>query len=1238
MEQKILETLDAIHRLLKSSTALSSGKLPNSRDRAQGNATQREMKDTLRVFRAIGTAGKSTKDAILGLNVSFKELSGEVGKASVNFGSLNSQLAKFMNALQVPDLQADAPSPIAQIGENSRLLKNLVDISEKQLGFSSSMAGSLAGLVTAAQLQLKQGVRDLTLPPQKTDPIFRQLLDINERMADHLASVTALLPKLAPSISVEIPKVDVPAPNVTIPPPIFDVPAPNVTVDPPIINIPAASQVINVEPPTVDVPTPTVFTPEPKTDQLDVLVGISRQVLTALENATALLSRPAPDIVFPEPKTDPIFTELLNVNRQMASSLSAAAGALQQPKVTEVVAPEAPAEQKTDPIFNELLGVNKQMAASLATATSLLGGLARLNVPITVPEGDPKKDTAPVVSAIRKQETGLRGTIGRLFPRRTPAPGPDRAAPARSGRNIDDLDLPMRDVLGRMVERFGRTTSSLSLFGAMLGQISDVLVRLATDFMSIARVGMGSTESLYELSKNALLAGMSLADYVRIMRENSAFASRAGSIEEFDRVTSMATNQLAVLGVFGSEAKELQAVMANSSTMMGISQANLGSSMNAQVALFDKLRKSTNMTAEEFANLVKSVADNDQAQKELLGLAPAARLARQRELLQIASTGQRLGLTAEASKKLADALIAQRGETVKSRVDSAGRIRQMAAFAGMGAEGERAAQIVMKGRAATASELEELRTFASRLDSRSQSMYETGTLGTQNVIDELSKYLGENNFGKLMEANRPAALAQSSGEVFNKQFGQHVSEFGQFVGKLTTIIKGIVESPVGLIAAAVGSALLLAFRGPIMGLLSKVVGSGVGAGAAVAGAAGTAAKTGSVLSRLVAPLVTLKDSALRLMPSMYDIGNAVGNTVKTIGNAPNFLRQQVNAIRLTNAISGPVQTIKFMFQELGVSVGNGAKALLTGTKAAGATIWSGMHAFTKSFGVVGAAFSAVFELFTGDVTAALNPEGGMFNRIGGAVTSFFTAIPNMIIDTLAFIFGDEALGRVRNSFDIIVSFMNMAIKDFFARMIGGLGSLLKRILPDDSKLVKFLESTSEKLQDSAMSNAQTVEALWNDSSKTLSSISEENRRKAEKSTQQATEATNQARVAASKFDSVHYGNQIDANKLLNEGRALVGTPQVQEPPRVAPQPATVNNTETTQDAQQGARDRTAAVNSPEAVAVLQSILQVLNQSLTLEQAQVMALGQMAGVRPKAEFVSAETVAQQLLGTRKGMTS
>lgn len=1047
MEQKILETLDAIHRLLKSSTALSSGKMPTSRDRAQGNTTQREIKDGLRTFRAIGTAGKTTKDTILGLNVSFKELTGEVGKASLNFGSLNTQLTRFMSALQVPELK----------------------VPESELGVDS--------------------------------------------------------------------------------------------------------------------------------------------------------------------KLHPVFNELLAVNRQMAGSLASAIGLMNQPKIIQAAAPDVSVQtpaQKTDPIFNELLAVNRQMASSLATATSLLGALPR----VQPPAADPAAAAAPVVSAIQNQAGGLRGMIGRLFPRRTPAPGPDRALPARGGRNIDDLDLPMRDVLGRMVERFGRTTSSLALFGVLLSQTTALFSRLTTDFMSLSRVGLGSVGSLYELSKNALLAGMSLGEYVRILRENSALASRAGSLDEFDRLTSVATNQLAVLGVFGAEARELQAVMANSSTMMGVSQENLASSMNAQVSLFDKLRKSTNMTAEEFANLVKSVADNDQAQKELIGLAPAQRVARQRELMQLASVGQRLGLASDASKKLADALIAQRGETVKSRIESAGRIRQLAAFAGMGAEGERAAQIVMKGRAATAAELEELRGFAGRLDARSQGMYEVGTLGTQNVIDELTKYLGENNFGKVMEANRPAALAESTGEVNNRQFGQHVSEFGQFVGKLTALVKGIIDSPVGLIGAAVSSALLLTFRGPILGLLSKVVGGGAAVGA---GAAAGAAKTGSVLSKLVAPLVTLKDAALRLTPSMQGVGRAVGTAVQTVAAAPDFLRKSMNAVRLSTAISGPVQTAKFMLQELGTSIGNGARAVMAGAGSATSSIWSGMKTFTKSFGLVGAAFSSVFELFTGDISAALNPEGGFFNRLGGVVTSFFTAIPNMIIDTLAFVFGDEAMGRVRNSFDIIVSFMNMAIKDFFAKMIGGLGSLLKRILPDDSKLVKFLESTSEKLSNSAQSNAQTVERLWNDQSATLASISAENKQKAEQATVQAEQATTKARAAQSKFDSVHYGNQIDAGKLIAESKALIGTPQVEQPRTVAPQPAPVNTEERT-GTQAAPNQTTAAANSPEVVAVLQNILQVLNQSLTLEQAQVMALGQMAGARPRAEFVPAEVIAQQLLGPRKGMTS
>ena len=202
-----------------------------------------------------------------------------------------------------------------------------------------------------------------------------------------------------------------------------------------------------------------------------------------------------------------------------------------------------------------------------------------------------------------------------------------------------------------------------------------------------------------------------------------------------------------------------------------------------------------------------------------------------------------------------------------------------------------------------------------------------------------------------------------------------------------------------------------------------------------------------------------------------------------------MLRKGWNAVQLTNAISGPTKTVQYVLQDLGAKVATGANAVRTTTMAAGSTILSGVAKFLKPFGIIGGIIAGALEVFTGDISEALNPEGGFFNRLGGIVTAFFTAIPNMVFDTFAFVFGDNALARVRNGFDIIVSFMNLAVKDFLGRAFGGIADLLKKILPDDSKLVNMLDNIRNGLEDSAMANAQAMEKLMADETLTLGKLS-----------------------------------------------------------------------------------------------------------------------------------------------------
>lgn len=770
------------------------------------------------------------------------------------------------------------------------------------------------------------------------------------------------------------------------------------------------------------------------------------------------------------------------------------------------------------------------------------------------------------------------------------------------GQALTSVRVPFNLTVTRMVQRFGLVGSAATGLETMFSNLFEVAKRVTVDFLALSRTGLGSVSNLTDLYVSAAKAGMSLKEYTELLRENASAAARAGSLDEFDRLVSAADKQLAVLGVFGAEARGLQASLAQSGTLLGVRQDALAQSIAQQVRLFDELHRSTNMTAEEFAKLVSSVAGNEQVQRELVGLAPRERAARQAQLQQLAATGYRLGLTAEASQKLAEALIEQRKASVKDRIEQGGVLRQLGAFLGQGALGERAAQLNLKGRRRTTAEDDELRQLLGQLDRASQGLYEVGSLGAQNVLDQFEELLGKGGLGRVMGVNRTAELAQDSGAVANRDFGRHVGEFGQWVGRLTAWARGLQESLLGPLSAAVGGALLVAFRGPIAKVLASTVGRlGGGATTAVAGgAAAAAAKGGGALAALTGPLRSFTGLVTGVGASLKAYVQGLGTTFTT-------MRTYIGPGYLGNLMGAGATIAK-------VSSG----------------IMAGLSAFTRAFAPAAALIDGVIEAVTGEVAAALNPSGGFFERVGGVITAALSALPNFIISALELVLGKELTGGLQRGFDMFVTLANAAVRAGLSQLTGTLSTTLKYILPKDSGLVKLLDGWSSKLLDSTDENFRTFDRLWSDSSATLRSIAKD----AEAAGTQAVKSTDAAakRVAAAqqRFNNVQLTEALTANGLLQDARTLLAQPQVQSPTAVRTAPV---NTPAEAANAVAAPSSTVAVpttDTTELAELLRSILQVLRQNLETQQRQAASAEALLRARPPAAFTSSELIADKLL--------
>jgi hypothetical protein len=940
----------------------------------------------------------------------------------------------------------------------------------------------------------------------------------------------------------------------------------------------------------------------------------------------------------------------------------------------------------------KLIDTNLSIEKTLATSTSLLQKMSDCVCERVDARPEQNQDES-TWSAISNK------VLGKFFSKETQKPAENTVKATKAVKEENEK-------LAKSTNGFNTnltfTGSMLHGLGQQFDKLKQVIVTVTSDFFKIAGVGMGSTESLMTLYKNALLAGMSLEEYMSILKDNTA-VTRSSSLADFNKTISSADKQLAELGVFGNEARALQASLADSNTRMGVSQNKLTSAAADQISMFEKLRKATNMSAAEFGTLVRSVAENDQAQRELVGLHPAERQARQQQLLSVMSLGKQMGLTTAQSEKLGAAMMAARGEGASTRYESAGRLRQMGAIVGMGGEAQRLAQLTLKGASRSTQEEAEYQSVLASLDKRIQSerlmAQQTGNLGYEYQLDELEKTIKGSGAGQIMDASRAATLAQESGRAgANADFGKSVGVFEQAVAQFATIINGFFKSPLAGLSAAIGGAVAFAFKGPLMRMLGGAFTGGPGGGA-VSGAAKVAADAATQAKNLfysfgyqagrVTALISnsasktfsfLKGGALSAFDTIRKTYNAlslssaitsplevVKNLFAGAGNSIfNFVSKPFTAIKnlmssmqfgnIASLIKTPIETIKGLFgsipsklssiipslKGMATSISGFAQAI-PGMSAIG-NAFSGLLPAIKKLPLIGGLITAGMEIFTGEMTAALNPSGGIMNTIFGVATAFLTAIPNLIIDSMAFVFGDDLIQPLRNIFDGVVAGINQTFKELLGGIAGGIAGLLKYILPKDSKLIKFLEGAQSALNESAAETAATTKKLVSDKNATLSKISEENKAKAAEANKEGKKAVDQATATAKQFNNVMYGLPA-ASTIVSDAKTLVGTqqqaakpiqatPEVQKPTQVAPEQINKQSSEQGTTNSTTSNTETTSLASPDVVGILQSMLAVLQQNLMTDQEQLKLTGQLIGQsRVKADFSSSAMMADRILGPR-----
>lgn len=740
----------------------------------------------------------------------------------------------------------------------------------------------------------------------------------------------------------------------------------------------------------------------------------------------------------------------------------------------------------------------------------------------------------------------VTGSFGKMLAAQGPIKGsrppspPERTvnpAPADDKKASDGL-MALGAGAGRVGGVFGRLAAgTASLFSAFthLYHLVQPVTEIFDDVFKLQRRGISAQENLVHFYLAAGKAGMSLKDYIKLIEENTALAARSAGFKDFNDKIEQASGALAHLGVFGAAARTMSATMMSSATTLGVPQEQLGSVVSDQIKVFKSLRDVTGITSQAFEKLVQDFSQMEEVQSKLLGMAPAERDAARKDLFASYTLGQQMGLTAEQSRRLGDALLAQRKLTAVDRFKAQGGIRQAGAITGMRSdETEELAKLALKKNRSE----DENRRFidlGGRLQAGLEAMQNSGNVAAENIADQLQAILP--NSDQLKTAGQ-AKLTTDSGQV-QKNFAQSTGDFGAAVGKFATTVEGIQQNPIWKALIEIGKifgslvALTVVKKGldRVLGG-AAVKGAGIPAQGTLASLRSTAGTVNDVVAKMATglqnPLQTLRDVGTKNIGTLEGIGQGVGKGVGSIVNAVKavpsaFVSAGRGLTSSTGALTSSIGRYIGMFTALlkdGASAGKEGlkatelimqegRALMSGAGKLASRGLEGMAGIIKGAGStfkaifgpeIGFIFGAVEELFTGELTKALDLGDGIFGRILGAVVGgfngIFTSVSRIFDDSVNWLleglginfkvnttkFFDYVTGGVVDGWKMIGSILMKTLATIIETVVGIFG--LK------APFVQGLRKTASNLDDSLAKSSATREEMWNTEGATLRSIGE----------------------------------------------------------------------------------------------------------------------------------------------------
>lgn len=756
----------------------------------------------------------------------------------------------------------------------------------------------------------------------------------------------------------------------------------------------------------------------------------------------------------------------------------------------------------------------------------------------------------------------------------------------------------------------GRITAASSAVIAFTAAIGAAIVPVTRDVLMLHSAGIQASSALGGLYVDAARSGLSLQEYTKVLQSSSVAVTRAGSMDDFNDTLQISRDRLENLGIFGAEATRLAASLATSTTTLGIPQEQLAAATNAQIDTFERLRKTSLLTAEEFQKLSESLADNQTVQSQLLGMAPQQRAARQSELLQIRTLGLSMGATKKASDALSDAIIAQRNATAPKRFEAAGLVRQAGAMLGQDVGATETLARLSRKKNLTAEEAALGARLAAPLQAAIERELNSGDISREFRAEQIQERLMSNGFGKFLQASGNVALTASSGPAgVNQDFAKGASDLLKATGRLLAWTDGLEKNTIikSIGAGVLGAIVTRAIGGLLMG---RVAGGGLISG----------------LKTIIDGTYNVLGRGVKMILGVLDPRNWGGMLTRIVNGGKNAVSTIVGAVKSIGGVFSNIGTLGARLGGIGQVFSN-AFARFGPMLRIVPGLLKGIPVIGSLLGVL---IDTVGELFSGNVFAAFNAdgEGNILERIG----NIGFAVVNGFISSFGAI-GDWVVSWFTNDGFNIENALNRWAVTFKSSLLNALAWAADFIPGIGGKMSAYFKGA-------AKDSDNVLKQLEEDKTATVISIGKQrnadidSRKKNETDTKALADKTvaAQARITAANAGILTSTTGITSN--IVETARSIAAPAASPVKTVTPPTVNRAETETTPTASTTAETPPPAAPPPDAiVAQLIAMNQLLTQMLTAEQAQAAGITSLASAAGRPTFANNEFKFDILQGNR-----